>query len=171
MPGIHFSLGMGWQIRRYERGDEAWLRGSAGDVGGTTVVSRGSVHDLTELPGFVAVEGGGGERGGFAMYRVDGDACELVAIEATERQRGAGTALIEAVESAARDEGCRRLWLITTNDNLDALRFYQRRGFELAAVHRGAAAASRDLKPSIPEIGEFGIRIRDEIELEKLLRG
>jgi hypothetical protein len=66
----------------------------------------------------------------------------------------------------ARTRGCRRLWLITTNDNLDAIRFYQRRGWRLAAVHPGGADRARELKPSIPEIGEYGIPIHDELEFE-----
>ena len=65
--------------------------------------------------------------------------------------------------------GCRRVWLITTNDNLRALRFYQRRGFRLVAVHPNALARSRELKPSIPEIGLDGIPLRDELELELTL--
>ena len=81
---------------------------------------------------------------------------------------GAGTALIEAVEQLAAQHGCARLWVITTNANIDALRFYQRRGFCLAAVHRGAVDDSRSrLKPEIPEVGAYGIPLRDEIELEK----
>jgi Acetyltransferase (GNAT) family len=68
-----------------------------------------------------------------------------------------------------REAGCRRVWLITTNDNLRALRFYQRRGFRLVAVHPDALARSRELKPSIPEIGLDGIPLRDELELELLL--
>ena len=57
---------------------------------------------------------------------------------------------------------------ITTNDHVDALRFYQRRGFQLAAVHRGAVEDSRGkLKPEIPVVGAYGIPLRDEIELDK----
>jgi len=82
---------------------------------------------------------------------------------------GSGTALMEAVAAAARDAGCRRVWLITTNDNLRALRFYQRRGFRLAALHRDALDRSRELKPSIPDVGLDGIPLRDELELELTL--
>jgi len=74
--------------------------------------------------------------------------------------------MLEAVAAVAREEGCRRVWLITTNDNLRALRFYQRRGFHLVAMHPNALARSRELKPSIPEIGLDGIPLRDELELE-----
>ena len=71
-----------------------------------------------------------------------------------------------------REHGLRRLWVLTTNDNVDALRFYQRRGFRLSALRPGAVdEARRQLKPEIPELGEYGIPIRDEIELEMPLEG
>lgn len=58
----------------------------------------------------------------------------------------------------------------TTNGNVDALRFYQRRGFRLSELHPGATAAAREtLKPGIPLLGNHDILIRDEIILEKLL--
>jgi ribosomal protein S18 acetylase RimI-like enzyme len=102
-------------------------------------------------------------------YVLDGDDCEVLTLHAAERFGGTGTALIEAVERLAADAGCARLWLITTNDNVDALRFYQRRGFRLVALHRGAVNDSRArLKPEIPRIGEHGIELRDELELEKV---
>ena len=94
---------------------------------------------------------------------------EIVSIDSTHPGRGVGTALIEAVKKEARRQGCRRLWLITTNDNLNALRFYQKRGFALVAVHRNAIEISRRLKPEIPLTGHDGIPLRDEIELETLL--
>jgi ribosomal protein S18 acetylase RimI-like enzyme len=55
----------------------------------------------------------------------------------------------------------------TTNDNLNALRFYQRRGFRIMGVHPGAVNEARRLKPSIPAIGAYGIPICDEIDLER----
>jgi GNAT superfamily N-acetyltransferase len=74
---------------------------------------------------------------------------------------------VGAVKDIARDAGCRRLWVVTTNDNLDALRFYQRRGFRLRLIRPGAVDRSRELlKPEIPTTGTFGIPLRDEIELE-----
>ncbi len=77
--------------------------------------------------------------------------------------------LIEAVKQAAVSAGCRRLWLITTNDNLHALRFYQKRGFRLVAVYPNALEESRRLKPEIPLVGLDGIPLRDELELELAL--
>jgi N-acetylglutamate synthase-like GNAT family acetyltransferase len=94
--------------------------------------------------------------------------CEILTLHAGEQWHGTGTALIEAVRLLARRQGCTRLWVITTNDNVDALRFYQRRGFRLVAVHRGAVDRSRaSLKPEIPPVGAYGIAKRDEIEREQ----
>jgi len=133
-------------------------------MGGPLIVSRGQLHDASELPAFIAWRGS--ERVGLSTYRLEGEACELVSLDSLYPNQGIGTALTVAVADAARRAGCRRLWLITTNDNLPALRFYQRRGFVLAALHVDAVAASRRLKPTIPLLGWAGIPIRDEIELE-----
>ncbi len=151
-------------VRPFRDGDREWVRETLRELWGETVVSRGVVHDPTALPGFVAEEGGG--RIGVLTYRIDGADCEVVTIDAFPAGAGAGTALLDAAGRAARDAGCGRLWLITTNDNLRALRFYQRRGFRLVAVHPDALERSRELKPSIPEIGLDGIPLRDELELE-----
>jgi GNAT superfamily N-acetyltransferase len=98
----------------------------------------------------------------------DWQQCEILTLHADEQWRGAGTALVEAAAQLARQQGCARLWVITTNDNTDALRFYQRRGFCLVRVHRGAVDRSRaSLKPEIPAVGAYGIPLRDEIELER----
>jgi ribosomal protein S18 acetylase RimI-like enzyme len=135
--------------------------------GATVVVTRGRVVDAARLPALVCELDGA--VAGLATYEVRGDSCELVTIDAFAGGRGVGTALLDAVASEARRLGCRRLWLITTNDNLVALRFYQRRGMRIVAVHAGAVEASRRLKPSIPLVGHDGIPIRDEIELELVL--
>jgi GNAT superfamily N-acetyltransferase len=142
-----------------ERVSERW--------GAPTVVSRGRVFRARELPGFVAEEGG--ERIGLATYRIERDACELVTIDSFREGVGVGSALLEAVADAARAAGCRRLWFITTNDNLPMLRFSQKRGFSLVAVHRNALEESRKLKPEISLVGIDGIPLRDELELERLL--
>lgn len=154
-------------VRPLGEADREWARAKLHELWGDVVVSRGMTHDATRLPGFVAEERG--DRVGLVTYRIDGGNCEVVTINAFPKGGGAGTALVEAVAVTAREGGCRRLWLITTNDNLPALRFYQRRGFRLAALHRNALDRSRELKPSIPEIGLDGIPLRDELELELTL--
>jgi GNAT superfamily N-acetyltransferase len=98
------------------------------------------------------------------------DALEVVTIDALTAHRGVRTALLTAARRRAEDLGCHRLWLITTNDNLAALRFHQRRGMRLTAVHVGAADAARQLK-AIPHIGENGIPKPDELELAIELPG
>jgi ribosomal protein S18 acetylase RimI-like enzyme len=95
--------------------------------------------------------------------------CEIISLDSLVQGTGIGSALTDAVQQRAKAAGCQRLWLITTNDNLNALGFYQKRGFHLAALHRNALDVSRRLKPQIPLIGLDGIPLRDEIELEILL--
>lgn len=128
------------------------------------VISRGKIYQPSALPGFVAESGG--QLVGLLTYHLDGDECEIVTINAIQPFQGVGTRLLTAVKEKAQAAGCRRLWLITTNDNRPALRFYQRRGFVLAAIHCNAIEKSRELKPGIPHIGLDGIPIQDEIELE-----
>jgi len=136
--------------------------------GGGLQARRGEVHDVLALPGFVAEEHG--RPVGIATYRLESRDCELAFIEAFEPGRGVGTSLLEAVLGAA--EGCERVWAVTTNDNLDALRFYQRRGFRIVAARPGAVDRARDeLKPAISRIGDYGIPIRDELELALELGG
>ena len=108
----------------------------------------------------------GGDLVGVATYVVDGEDCEVLTLHAATRHCGIGTALLDAVQDVAREAGCARLWLVTTNDNVEALRFYQRRGFRLATLRPGAVDTSRELlKPEIPASGSFGIPLRDELEL------
>ena len=73
--------------------------------------------------------------------------------------------LIEAVRAEAKRQGCQQIRLTTTNDNIGALRFYQRRGFRLAELRPGAVDAARREKPEIPRVGDYGIPLRDEIDL------
>ena len=132
--------------------------------GSDKAISRGVVHYPQNLPGFVALYKG--EKVGLVTYNIVEGSCEIVTLNSTLPSSGVGTALIEAVWDIAIKSGCKRLWLITTNDNLNALRFYQKRGFVLVAVHRNALEQSRKLKPEISLIGNDGIPLRDEIELE-----
>lgn len=72
--------------------------------------------------------------------------------------------------SRAKRDGLTRVVLFTTNDNLHALRFYQKRGFDMVQIHRNAVEQARTLKPEIPLIGMDNIPLRHEIELEMLLK-
>jgi ribosomal protein S18 acetylase RimI-like enzyme len=136
------------------------------DFGGAVQARRGEVLNALDMPGLVAEDGG--RAVGLLFYRLGGEDCELFAILATARGEGVGTALVEAL--VVRAAGRRRIWVVTTNDNLRALRFYQRRGFSLCALRPGAVDdARRRLKPGIALSGVDGIPLRDELELERLL--
>ena len=154
------------QVRRVSPDDRGWITEVViGEFASTRVVSRGRVHeDASLLDGFL-VESDGRPVGCALWHEVDGDA-ELVAIVTTYRGAGAGTALLDAVIEYARAHGWTRLWLITTNDNTDALRLYQRAGWDWVAWHRNAVHDARVLKPELPEHGAHEIPIRHEIELE-----
>ena len=133
----------------------------------TRVVSRGVLHDTLTLPGLIAESGG--LPVGLLHYQVTGEELEVVLLIAVLRRRGVGRLLLRAAESLAGSLGCRRLWLITTNDNRVALSFYRAVGWRLATVHRGALRESRRLKPEIPERAGDGTPIEDEIEFERVL--
>jgi len=105
---------------------------------------------------------------GLVTYLIRSDECEILTLDSLIEGRGIGSGLVESVRNVARQSGVCRLWLVTTNDNLNLLRFYQKRGFQPVKIHRRAVDESRKIKPSI-RIGSFGIPIRDEIELEMLL--
>jgi HAD superfamily hydrolase (TIGR01509 family) len=155
-------------VRQLQASDREWVLQMMLGWGADFIVSRGRKVYAADLPGLCAVADDGRPIG-LATYEIVSDGCELVTLDALEQFRGVGTALVLAVRAAAVTAGCRRLWLITTNDNLDALRFYQRRDFKLAALRRDSLQLSRRLKPSIPLVGNYGICLRDEIELEMSL--
>ena len=135
----------------------------------TRVARHGVLCRPMDHPALLAVDDTGSLTG-VLTYVLDPPACEILTLHSTVRWRGTGTALIDAVRRLAVGAGCRRLWLVTTNDNVDALRFYQRRGFHLRALRPGAvAAARRSLKPEIPDVGDHQIPLRDEIELAMAL--
>jgi GNAT superfamily N-acetyltransferase len=128
------------------------------------IVAHDTIFTPSSLPGFIAIQDK--KKVGLITYVIERTGCEIVTLNSLHQSIGVGTALVEAVKKIARKKGCRRVWLITTNDNIQALHFYKKRGFSLAAIHRNALDLSRILKPEIPLIGEHGIPLRDEMELE-----
>ena len=154
-------------IRPVDSDDGDWISKMITERWGAEfVVAHYEVFHCRDLPGFVATYGE--EKVGLLTYKIVGDECEIVSLDSLRPCAGVGTALIEAVKAAAIESGCKRLWLVTTNDNMNALRFYQKRGFVLVKINRNAIEFARKLKP-IPLIGAEGIPIRDEIELEMML--
>jgi len=132
--------------------------------GSCIVISRGRIHNVPELPGFICKKNS--EVIGLITFAIHEKDCEIVTLVSTVENSGLATQLINKVVEVAEQVGCDRIWLITTNDNTHAIRFYQKRGFEWIGFHRDAVKKSRKLKPEIPEFGEHGIPIKHEIEFE-----
>ena len=131
-----------------------------------SMAAHGELFFPAEHEGFVA-----GDWEGLITYRVVGGRCEVTLLKALRDGEGIGTALLDATAGIARDAGCRDVWLITTNDNLRALAWYERKGFTIAEVRAGAVDRAREtLKRSIPTHNpETGLAISDEIELSLAL--
>jgi GNAT superfamily N-acetyltransferase len=155
------------RVRALRDDERAWARSVLEDSWGDIVIAGGREHRPAALPALVAEDGG--ERAGLATYLIEDDECEVVTLDALTVGGGIGGALVEALADTARAAGCTRLHLTTTNDNLPALRLYQRHGFVLAGVHLDEIEVTRRRKPEIPATGHAGIPIRDELELERPL--
>jgi len=128
--------------------------------GAPVAVAHGVRYDAADLPALIAERDG--RIAGLLTYTIGPDGLEVVTLDAVVRRAGVGGALLAAAAELAPG----RLWLVTTNDNLDALRFYQRRGMRIVGVGVGAVDASRAVKPSIPLVGAYGIELHDELILE-----
>ena len=158
MPGV--------TVRAMTNEDAGWADRLLSGYQRTRMTARlGELLDPLDLPGLVAEVGGSPV--GLLTYRVEGDQMEALTVHAQASGHGAGSALLAAaVDEARRAEG-RRLWLVTTNDNLNAIRFYLRRGMHVASVHEGAVDRDRELKPEMAQVnGENGIEMRDLVEFE-----
>ena len=133
------------------------------------VIVHGTVFSPHLLQGFKFVDNT--NLAGFVTYNIQGNACEIITLNSFHERQGIGSTLLGAVEECAGQEGCACCMLVTTNDNLNALGFYQKRGYFITGISLGAEDETRKRKPSIPVIAENGIPIRDEITLKKLIPG
>ena len=131
------------------------------------MVVHGECINLGKADGWLAYEEG--EIIGLITCRIIGDEMEILSLDSLKGNRGIGTKLLEKAVEEARRSGCAKVMLITTNDNLHALRFYQKRGFDMVRIYRNAVDESRKIKPQIPLFSDDGIPIRHEIELEMKL--
>ncbi|KKM16107.1 hypothetical protein LCGC14_1689190 [marine sediment metagenome] len=158
-----------FQVRALNENDKIWIQKVIEDEWASLkIVTKGKIHYVDRLPGFVALQEN--EKIGLLTFRIEEDECEIITLNSIIENIGVGKALLNEVEEFSIKNGCKRLWVITTNDNTDALRFYQKKGFKISAIYCNALKESRKLKQEIPQEGLFGIEIRDEIELEKKLK-
>jgi len=140
--------------------DESW--------GSPYLAVNGKLWDSRIMPGYAAVSSTSPAEGcevlGYLLYEQHDGVCEIMVLESVAQNIGIATVLIEQVKQAAISGGVNKIIVQTSNDNIHAFRFYQRRGFTISEVRPGAMEAARQLKPLIPLIGEDGIPLRDEIE-------
>ena len=159
---------MEFEIVEIKKDDLPAILKTAEDLWGSAViVVHGKAYDISQLPGVKAISGD--ELVGFLHYTILNTCCEILTLASLKQGKGVGSALLRKLETCARQKGVRLIHLITTNDNLHALGFYQRRGYHITSVFPKQVEQSRRIKPSIPEIGDNRIPIRDEIRLEKLI--
>ena len=135
---------------------------------GPMVATNGVLHNTSQAEGFVFLSSG--QLAGYLLYCLEKGECEVLVLHSLAENRGVGSALLRSAVQKAKQGGCGRLWLVTTNDNVRAVRFYQRFGMELkgvliAPMHQPIAT----LNPSIPLIGSDGIPIKHEFEFEMIL--
>ena len=156
------------QIRLLESSDADWAaRLILERWGGPLVVSKGRLHDTRKLPGLVASVAG--RRVGLLTFSKRHSQIEIVTLDALEEAKGIGRALVNAVCAHAAKIGAGRVWLVTSNDNINAIAFYTRCGFRLVRIRLDAITEARTLKPQIPETDEHNVPIRDELEFEIII--
>ncbi len=144
--------------------DSSWLEALIEkDWGGNPLVVRTVSYYPHSMPGLIALQGG--KRVGILSYEIRDEICEIIVFEVFDKFKGIGTKMLEALKALISKKGCKRIYLMTTNDNLDALRFYQRRGFTISGIHIDSVKKSREIKPSIGLTGDHDIPVRDEIDL------
>ena len=131
----------------------------------TDISLRGEIIDCTKVDGFLVQENN--TIIGLITYTFFGDICEIVSIDSKRENLGLGSVLLKEVEHVAIENNCKKMRLVTTNDNLRALQFYQKRGYCITKIYPNAMDEVRKQKPDVPLIGENGIPLRDELELEK----
>lgn len=154
------------ELRPITESDQSWVTSLVCELwSAEIVVAHGMIFNPGDLPGFIAHMNG--EPYGLVTYHLAGTECEIITLNSLMEMMGIGTRLVEVVIEVAKASGCRRVSVVTTNDNTRALAFYQKRGFRITAVYPDAITESRKIKPEIPLIGYNGITICDEIELTR----
>ena len=150
--------------RKTETSDKVWIKEVMLKSWNSEIVIASKPFNTLQLPGFIAeIEN---KPVGILTYNIEDGRCEIVSLNSTVEKKGVGTMLINKIKQFAQEEKYKSVWLVTSNDNIDALRFYQKRGFRITKIYPDAIEEARKLKPQIPEIGDYGIPMKDAFELE-----
>ena len=135
--------------------------------GSSEMVISSGIYQCENLNGFIYEEDQ--QIIGLVTYVMKIDEIEIISLDSIHEGKGIGTALIEKVENLAKQKQIKIITLVTTNDNLNALRFYQKRGYRITSIIPNAVNEARKIKPSIPLTGNYGIPLNDELELNKII--
>ncbi|MEP1932631.1 MAG: GNAT family N-acetyltransferase [Roseibium sp.] len=125
------------------------------------ILIDGEMIDASRLPGYTAWSNN--ELVGLVTLIKRENEWEILTLDSINRWGGVGSLLLDAAIDEIKSTGIDRLTVRTSNDNLDAFRFYQRRGFRLERIGQGVIDRERELKPGIPLRGDYGIEIHDEV--------
>lgn len=152
-------------VRSVTKNDKEWIN----DViikewGSDFIITNDTIYRPKDLTGIIIEENG--EKIGLLTYIIENNECKIISLNSLKQNKGAGTLLLDALKKTAKEKGAKKIVLETTNDNLNALRFYQIRGFQIIAVYPNAIDEARKTKPQIPLIGENNIPLRDALKLE-----
>lgn len=133
----------------------------------TNLIIRGEIVDMNLVDGIAVYENN--QIIGLITYTITNYICEITSLDSLIENKGIGSSLIDKVIDIAKQNGCIKVIVITTNDNINAIRFYQKRGFDMARLYHNALNVSRKLKCEIPLLGLDQIPLLHEIEFEYLL--
>ena len=135
--------------------------------GSDVLVSRGKPHKARDLEGILVYENE--KIIGLGLYYIKNNECEIVLLETFAQNKGIGTRIIERIIEIAKENKYKKIWLVTTNSNINAIKFYQKKGFDISNIYINAMDEARKIKPEIPKMTDNGIKIKDEIEFEIIL--
>ena len=158
-----------YTIKTAAKADFEWIKELyrqywSGDI----CVSRGKVQKVDDFTGGFVAETGG-QNTGFVTYTITGPEMEITGMVSLKEKSGIGSALVKEVIELAKKQKIKKVCLVTTNDNLNGIGFWQKRGFKLVKVYPCSMEYVRKIKPAVPLIGENGIPLRDELEQEMIL--
>jgi len=151
-------------FRKLNNDDKTWVNDFVKrQWGSEQIIVHNKIYLPSKLEGFVAEDNN--VNVGLITFEIQNQCCEIVSLNSIVEHKGIGRELVKLVTQTAKAQDCRTVWLITTNDNIRAIDFYQKMGFQLIKVYPNAVDNSRKIKPEIRLIAENGIPIRDELEL------
>jgi GNAT superfamily N-acetyltransferase len=135
-------------VRQIVDADRPWLHDLIDSEWGLPVVSISGAYDPSTLPGFLAEEEGNPI--GAITYLLNAGECEVVTLNSVHERQGVGSALLAAAKAVAEGTSA-RLWLITTDENLNAIRFYEGRGMYVRTIHRDFVDRVQRFKAQVDE--------------------